>query len=123
MFVPVDPPGAGQSVHRPCRPGWWRLARGWSVRCRLFAASDHTKAGDRYEQARAFDGVARLGHDAGRLRQARSHWQRALTICADLGVPEADDIHRRLAALDDPPHPPPRRAKRAASSLQVCPDP
>ncbi|GAA4733509.1 AfsR/SARP family transcriptional regulator [Phytohabitans rumicis] len=53
----------------------------------------------RYEEARALDGLA------GRVAptdpvQARKHWERALTICRELGVPEAAAVARRLVELD-----------------------
>ena len=59
-----------------------------------------TQTGERYEQARAHDGLARTHHASGELDQARHHWNQALALYTDLGVPEADDVHAHLAALD-----------------------
>jgi hypothetical protein len=55
--------------------------------------------GNRFEQARAHDGlgVAHLAlDDAG---QAREHWLDALAIYDELGVPETATVRARLAAL------------------------
>jgi len=59
-----------------------------------------TQIGDRYEQARAHDGLAHTQHATGGLDQARHHWRHALALYTDLGVPDADDLHARLVALD-----------------------
>ena len=56
--------------------------------------------GDRYEQARAHHGLAHTHHACGDLDQARHHWRQALALYTDLGVPEADDVHAHLTALD-----------------------
>ena len=61
-----------------------------------------TQIGDRYEQARAHDGLARTHHASGELDQTRHHWYQALALYTDLGVPEADDVHAHLTALDRP---------------------
>jgi len=59
-----------------------------------------TQIGDRYEQARAHDGLAHTHHATGDSEQARHHWRQALALYTDLGVPEADDVHAHLTALD-----------------------
>jgi len=71
------------------------------------AHADHTTAltlatqiGERYEQARAHNGLAHTHHATGELDQARHHWHEALTLYTDLGVPDVDDIHAHLTALD-----------------------
>jgi tetratricopeptide (TPR) repeat protein len=56
--------------------------------------------GDRYEQARARHGLAH--HAAGDADHARQHWQQALTLYADLGVPEADQVRAHLTTVDNP---------------------
>ena len=56
-----------------------------------------SQADDRFEQARALDGIARVLATAGRHGQAREHWQRALAIFAELGVPEAGRVRASLA--------------------------
>jgi DNA-binding SARP family transcriptional activator/tetratricopeptide (TPR) repeat protein len=59
-------------------------------------------AGDgryRQEEARAHNGIghALLTTDPG---AARAHWQQALTIYDQLGVPDADEVRAQLALLD-----------------------
>ena len=61
-----------------------------------------TQTGDRYEQGRAHNGLAHTHHTTGDPDQARYHWHQALALYTDLGVPEADDIHTHLTALDQP---------------------
>jgi hypothetical protein len=53
----------------------------------------------RYEKARAHDGIAActLAEDPDR---AREHWMQALTLFAEMGVPERHAVAERLAALD-----------------------
>jgi tetratricopeptide (TPR) repeat protein len=53
--------------------------------------------GDRYEQARAHNGLAHTHHTTSDSDLARHHWQEALTLYSDLGVPDADDIRTQLA--------------------------
>jgi tetratricopeptide (TPR) repeat protein/transcriptional regulator with XRE-family HTH domain len=52
---------------------------------------------DRYEEGRAHDGLARTHDATGDSAQARYHWLQALTVYAELGVPEAGQVHARLA--------------------------
>ena len=59
-----------------------------------------TQISDRYEQARAHNGLAHAHHTTGDLDQARHHWRHALALYTDLGVPDADDIPAHLTALD-----------------------
>jgi len=59
-----------------------------------------TELGDRYEQARSHNGLAHTHHAAGDPDQGRHHWCQALALYTDLGVPEADDVHSHLTALD-----------------------
>ena len=58
-----------------------------------------TEAGDRYEQARAHDGIAATHHTTGNLDLARQHWQHALTLYTSLEVPHAQTVQAQLAAL------------------------
>ena len=51
------------------------------------------RTGDRYQQARAHQGLASACQALGQPDQARQHWQHALDIYSDLGVPEAARIH------------------------------
>jgi transcriptional regulator with XRE-family HTH domain len=53
--------------------------------------------GDKYEQARAHDGLGRANHAAGDSGQARRRWQHALTLYTELGVPDAGQVRARLA--------------------------
>ncbi len=61
-----------------------------------------TQIGNRYEQASAHNGLAHTHYAAGEQDQARHHWHDALALYTDLGVPEADDVHAHLTALDQP---------------------
>ena len=58
--------------------------------------------GDRYEEARALDGIAVTCHDGGQVAEAHDRWQEALAIYTDLDVPEAHAVRTRLTTLDDP---------------------
>lgn len=57
------------------------------------------ETGDRYQQARAHTGLANARHAAGEHGLSRRHWQHALGLYTDLGVPDADDVRAQLAAL------------------------
>ena len=59
-----------------------------------------SQIGDRYEQARAHNGLAHIDYATGELGQAHHHWRHALDLYTDLGVPQADDVHAHLTALD-----------------------
>jgi len=59
-----------------------------------------TQIGDRYQQARAHNGLAHTHHTTGELDQAYHHWRHALTLYTDLGVPDGNELHTHLAALD-----------------------
>ena len=54
---------------------------------------------DRYQQARAHAGLGHAHHATGKHGRARQHWQHALGLYTDLGVPEAGDVRAHLAAL------------------------
>jgi tetratricopeptide (TPR) repeat protein len=58
-----------------------------------------TAIGDRYEQARAHNGLGCASQADGAPEAARRHWQEALASYADMGVPEADEVRVRLAAV------------------------
>ena len=57
--------------------------------------------GHKYEQARALDGLGHVFQTGGDSRRASEHWQQALVLYADLGVPEADKVRARLAATGE----------------------
>ena len=56
--------------------------------------------GERYEEARAHDGLARTYHPLDEYDQACHHWQQSLGLYTQLGVPEANNVRARVAALD-----------------------
>ncbi|HET9256358.1 MAG TPA: tetratricopeptide repeat protein [Pseudonocardiaceae bacterium] len=56
--------------------------------------------GDRYEQARAHNGLAHAHPATSDSDLACYHWQEALTLYSELGVPDADDIRTHLPLLD-----------------------
>ncbi len=58
------------------------------------------RTGDRYQQARALQGLASACQATGRPGQARQHWQHALDIYTDLGVPDADAMLASPAPAD-----------------------
>jgi tetratricopeptide (TPR) repeat protein len=58
---------------------------------------------DRYEEARALDGIAATCHHCGEVAEARRFWLRALAIYTDLDVPEAGDVRAHLLGLDAVP--------------------
>jgi len=53
--------------------------------------------GDKYQQARAHDGLARAHHALARPGQARDHWAEALALYTHLGTREADQVRAQLA--------------------------
>ncbi|HEX2289102.1 MAG TPA: tetratricopeptide repeat protein, partial [Pseudonocardiaceae bacterium] len=59
-----------------------------------------SQIGEPYEHARAHNGLAHTHQVTGDIDQARHHWHHALALYTDLGVPEADDVHAHLTALD-----------------------
>jgi tetratricopeptide (TPR) repeat protein len=69
-----------------------------------------------YHQANTHCDLAESHHRDGQHRQARYHWQRALTLYTEADAPEADEIRTRLAAhqagQDDASADPPGRAAR-----------
>ena len=58
-----------------------------------------SRIGDRYEQARAHDGLARGHHAMGSEGRARRRWRRALTLFTRLGAPEAEEVRTRLSGM------------------------
>ncbi|WP_188316844.1 AfsR/SARP family transcriptional regulator [Solihabitans fulvus] len=55
---------------------------------------------DRYQQARAHEGIGRLLRERDPA-QARQHWQLALEILTELGFPQADEVRAELDELDN----------------------
>jgi tetratricopeptide (TPR) repeat protein len=74
-----------------------------SEACAQYAAalSGAARNGEKYEQARAHDGLARAYHVAGELGQARHHWDEALALYITLGAPESDEVRAHLAGTGE----------------------
>jgi tetratricopeptide (TPR) repeat protein len=58
------------------------------------------ETGNTYEQASAHRDLAECHHRAGEGEQAHRHWQQALIMYTQLGVPEADQVRSRLRAQE-----------------------
>ena len=58
-----------------------------------------TQVTDRYQEARAHDGLAHAYQLTGETGSARSHWERALALYGDMGLPEASRVHLALPCL------------------------
>jgi DNA-binding SARP family transcriptional activator/tetratricopeptide (TPR) repeat protein len=56
--------------------------------------------GDKFQQARAHNGLASSYRATGDDGQARYHWQQALALYTELGVPQAAEVRARLNAAD-----------------------
>ena len=72
-----------------------------ALTCYRSALTVTLECGNRDVQARALDGIARILRTTGHPHEAREHWQEALTIYTELGMPQADEVRTRLAALAD----------------------
>jgi hypothetical protein len=53
-------------------------------------------------QARAHEGLGHAHRALGDRAQARRHFERALAIYTDLGMPQADTVRAQLAGLSQP---------------------
>ncbi|RSN29140.1 hypothetical protein DMC61_21800 [Amycolatopsis sp. WAC 04169] len=58
------------------------------------------ETGNPYEAACAHDGVGQAHLAQGRTVEARKHWKQAVAIYHELGVPEGDQVRKRLMLLD-----------------------
>jgi tetratricopeptide (TPR) repeat protein len=68
------------------------------------ALTHHTSAADianRDQQARAHTGLGHAHHTLNDLARARQHYQHALTLYTDLGMPDADQIRAHLTTIDN----------------------
>jgi DNA-binding SARP family transcriptional activator/uncharacterized protein HemY len=65
--------------------------------CYTAALTLASRTGDRYQQARAHRGLAAACNATGQQGQGQQHWQRALDIYTDLGVPEAEQMRTSSA--------------------------
>jgi tetratricopeptide (TPR) repeat protein len=61
--------------------------------------------GDSYQQARAYDGLARAHHAEARHDEARDNWGKALALYTQLGTPEAAEVRAQLADVANPDRP------------------
>jgi hypothetical protein len=52
---------------------------------------------DRYEWARAYEGLGNAWRELGKDDQAVENWRQALGVYDQLGVPDADELRDRLA--------------------------
>lgn len=57
-----------------------------------------SQIGDKYEQGRAHAGLGDVGQADGEIGPAIGHWQQALALFTELGVPEAAEVQPRLSA-------------------------
>jgi hypothetical protein len=72
---------------------------------RVSACDIASDIGDKYQQARAHDGLARAHHALARPDQARDHWAEALALYTHLGTREADQVRAQLAETGNRDHP------------------
>lgn len=61
------------------------------------ALTKTSQTGNRYENARAHYGIARTLTAIGSNDVARHHWEQALTLYSELGVPEAEEVRAAFA--------------------------
>jgi tetratricopeptide (TPR) repeat protein len=66
------------------------------------ARSIAADVGDRYQEARSEAGLAVAYEGMAAIRDARTHWNKALELFTDLNTPEADEIQGRLRDLESP---------------------
>ena len=85
--------GVGETLHATDHP-----EQAHTLHTTALALASQT--GDRYERARAHNGLAHAHNATGDTVQARHHWRHALALYTDLGVPDANDVHAHLTALD-----------------------
>jgi tetratricopeptide (TPR) repeat protein len=74
----------------------------------------------RYEQARALDGIAACLRTT-EPEAARQHWQRALVLCREMGVPEQSEVEHALAELAQA-SPSTRDSRTAPSTTAMTPE-
>ena len=84
--------GAGEALLATGQPAQART-------CHTTALTFARETGNRYQQARAHHGLAAAWDAVGQMEQTRQHWQHALDIYIDLGVPEATQIRSSPAAI------------------------
>ena len=84
--------GAGEALLATGQPAQARTRHTTALTCAR-------ETGNRYQQARAHRGLAAACHAAAELDQAHQHWQDALEIYTDLGVPEAAQMRGSPAAI------------------------
>ena len=57
--------------------------------------------GDRHQQSRAHTGLGYAHHSLANPDRAREHYEHALTLYTDLGMPDADQIRTHLTTIDN----------------------
>jgi len=62
------------------------------------------QVGARIEEMRALDGLGDLALANDRPDEARGRWSDALQVAVDIGVPQAEQVRAKLAALDEAEH-------------------
>jgi tetratricopeptide (TPR) repeat protein/transcriptional regulator with XRE-family HTH domain len=105
LFREIGDPAGEAQAHNGLGDLFLAIGLPGDARGEYAAALDlGSQIGDRYEEARAHDGLARAhdcltqaGDATGDPGQARYHRLQALTVYAELGVPEADQIRAQLA--------------------------
>ena len=100
-----DPAGEADTLNGA---GETSLATGQSAQaCDLHIAALilARRTGDRFQEARAHYGVASACQATAQPDRARQHWQHALDIYTDLGVPEASQMKTTPALSDSPAAP------------------
>jgi len=79
-----------------------------------------SQAGDDHERARAHDGLGSSYETIGDAASASRQWQEALGLYTELGVPAADEVRLRLAAVRGPD---PSVRQPMAASVRTAPPP
>jgi tetratricopeptide (TPR) repeat protein/transcriptional regulator with XRE-family HTH domain len=70
--------------------------------CHISALALSRRTGDRYQQARAHRSLATACRIDSQLDQAHEHWQHALDIYTELGVPEASQMRDDFSPTEQP---------------------
>jgi DNA-binding SARP family transcriptional activator/tetratricopeptide (TPR) repeat protein len=74
-----------------------------AITCYQHALELFRDLGDRYDEASTLISLGNTHHAAGSIDSARDTWQQALSILIELDHPDAEQIHTRLATLDNNP--------------------
>ncbi len=85
--------GLGEALLASGQPG--------AARSKHAAALALSQRTEKYEQARAHDGLARACYAAGHHDEARQHWELALDLYAGTASPKARQVRAQLSRLTD----------------------